>query len=110
MKLLCLMLVCAMIAALPAVADAADKKRPMVIDDLFQFKRVADPQISPDGGWVVYVVTTVTDVAGNKTQANLWLAPTSGGEPRQLTTTEKKDRHPRWSPNSKPAAAMASSG
>jgi dipeptidyl aminopeptidase/acylaminoacyl peptidase len=87
-----------MVAALPAVADA---KRPMTIDDLFKFKRVADPQISPDGQWVVYALTTVVDVAGNKTQSNLWLAPAAGGEPRQLTTTEKKDRHPKWSPDGK---------
>ena len=31
------------------------------------------------------------------------LASTGGGEskPRQLTTTSKSDRHPRWSPNGK---------
>lgn len=79
---------------------AADK-RPMTIDDMFKFKRVSDPQISPDGKWVVYVITTVADVAGNKTQSNLWLASTDGKERRQLTTTEKKDRHPRWSPDGK---------
>ncbi len=81
-----------------ASSSAADK-RPMTIDDLFKFKRVADPQISPDGKWVVYVITTVTDVATNKTQANLWLASTDGKTNRQLTTTDKKDRHPRWSPD-----------
>jgi dipeptidyl aminopeptidase/acylaminoacyl peptidase len=82
-------------------ANAADKS-PMTIDDLFKFKRVADPEISPDGKWVVYAVTTVTDAAANKTQSNLWLAPADGsGPPRQLTTTDKKDRHPRWSPDGK---------
>ena len=44
---------------LAAPAPAADKKRPMTIDDLFGFKRVSDPQISPDGKTVVYVVGTV---------------------------------------------------
>jgi dipeptidyl aminopeptidase/acylaminoacyl peptidase len=76
-------------------------KRPMTIDDLFKFKRVADPQISPDGQWVVYTLTTM-DVAGNKSTTNLWLAATDGKTPpRQLTTTDKKDRHPRWSPDGK---------
>lgn len=79
-------------------ASAADK-RPMIVDDLFKLKRVADPQISPDGKWVVYAVTTITDVAENKSQSNLWLASTDGKISRQLTTTEKKDRHPRWSPD-----------
>src|SRR5262245_30704475 len=81
--------------ALPAPAQ---DRRPMKIEDMFAYKRVADPQISPDGNWVVYVVTTV-DLPGNKTSSNLWLASTAGGEPRQLTTTAKKDRHPRWSPD-----------
>lgn len=76
------------------------ESRPMTIDDLLTLKRCADPQISPDGRWVVYVVTTITDVNSNKSQSNLWLAPTDGSTPpRQLTTTEKKDRHPRWSPD-----------
>jgi dipeptidyl aminopeptidase/acylaminoacyl peptidase len=76
----------------------AQGKRPMTVDDLFRFKRVADPQISPDGKWVVYTLTTV-DLGGNKTQTNLWLAPTAAGQPRQLTTSPKHDRHPRWSPD-----------
>jgi dipeptidyl aminopeptidase/acylaminoacyl peptidase len=71
----------------------------MKLDDLFAFKRVSDPQVSPDGSLVVYVVTSV-DLPGNKTTSNLWLAATDGKTPpRQLTTTDKKDRHPRWSPD-----------
>jgi dipeptidyl aminopeptidase/acylaminoacyl peptidase len=99
MKLACILLLFALAAAaLPASAEAA--KRPMTVDDLFKFKRVADPQVSPDGRLVVYAVTTVTDVAGNKTTSNLWLAATDGkSPPRQLTTTDKKDRRPRWSPD-----------
>jgi hypothetical protein len=58
----------------PTPARAA--KRPMKIDDLFRFKRVSDPQISPDGNTVAYVVTTV-DRKGNKSSSNIWLAPTA---------------------------------
>jgi dipeptidyl aminopeptidase/acylaminoacyl peptidase len=71
----------------------------MTIDDLFNVKRVADPQISPDGKMVVYVLTTV-DLANNSTSSTLWLAD-GNSNPRQLTTTTKKDRHPRWSPDGK---------
>ena len=77
----------------------AEGKRPMTIDDLFRFKRISDPQISPDGKLVVYVVGSV-DLGANSTSSTLWLASTDNkGEPRQLTTTTKKDRHPRWSPD-----------
>jgi dipeptidyl aminopeptidase/acylaminoacyl peptidase len=76
----------------------AQSKRSMQVDDLFRFQRIADPQISPAGKTVAYVVTAV-DLAGNRSASTIWLAPTSGGTPRQLTNTTKKDRHPRWSPD-----------
>ena len=88
--------VCLFLAA-PVVA--ADAKRPMKVDDLFRFKRVSDPQISPDGKTVAYVVGEV-DLAGNKSSSSIWLAASDGKTPpRQLTNTTKKDRHPRWSPD-----------
>jgi dipeptidyl aminopeptidase/acylaminoacyl peptidase len=83
----------------PMIA-VAQGKRPMKIDDLFRFQRLADPQISPDGRTVAYVLTTV-DLAGNRTASTIWLAPTGDGTPRQLTNTTKRDRHPRWSPDGK---------
>ncbi len=82
--------------AVPAAVHAdGPAKRPMKIDDLFAFKRVSDPQISPDGKAVVYVVAEV-DLPGNKTTSSLWLAPTDGkGEPKRLTTAAgKKDAPP----------------
>ncbi len=94
-----ILLVVLLLLAAPA-AVYAEGKRPMTIDDLFRFKRVSDPQISPDGKLVVYVVGTV-DLDGNKSFSTLWLASTDKGEPRQLTNTTKKDRHPRWSPDGK---------
>src|SRR5262249_42135427 len=63
-----------------------------------RFRRVSDPQISPDGKTVAYVLATV-DLSANKTSSTIWLAPTEKGEPRRLTNTTSKDRHPRWSPD-----------
>src|SRR5688572_26802683 len=80
----------------------AAEKRPMTLDDMFKFKRVSDPQISPDGKLVAYVITT-PDLDANSTASSIWLVPTDGkGKPRQLTNVPgKKDRHPRWSPDGK---------
>jgi dipeptidyl aminopeptidase/acylaminoacyl peptidase len=85
---------------LAAVATVAADKRPIQVDDLFKFKRVADPQVSPDGKHVVYQQTTV-DLDGNKSTTALWLAATDGQTPpKQLTSPGgKKDAHPRWSPD-----------
>jgi dipeptidyl aminopeptidase/acylaminoacyl peptidase len=99
MKRLALCIVFLFIAA-PVSAQPAEK-RPITVDDLFKFKRVSDPQISPDGKWVVYTVGTVDDVKTDKTSSNLWLASTDGKTRRQLTTTAKKDRQPRWTPDGK---------
>ncbi len=72
----------------------------MTVDDLLAMKRVADPQISPDGKSVVYQVTEITDVAKNQKHTHLWLAATDGKTPpRQLTSSGKSDTHPRWSPD-----------
>ena len=73
---------------------------PLTLDEFFTLKRVSDPQISPDGKSVVYVVATV-DMAKNATVSTIWLAPTDGSPPRQLTGGPKKDRHPRFSPDGK---------
>ena len=82
-------------------ASANEKARLMKVDDLFRFKRVADPQIGPDGKWVVYAVGTA-DLHANKTTYHLWLASTDkGGPTKQLTASAKSDRHPRWSPDGK---------
>ena len=84
-------------------ADAADptQKRPITVADLFQFARVADPQISPNGKLVVYQVSTV-DFDANKSSTALCIADVDGKTPpRQLTSSGKRDAHPRWSPDGK---------
>jgi dipeptidyl aminopeptidase/acylaminoacyl peptidase len=83
---------------IPSSCYAAEK-RAMEVDDLFRFERLGDPQISPDGKQVVFVVTTV-DLERNSTRSNLWIANVADlKNPRRLTTSEKKDLHPRWSPD-----------
>ncbi len=100
--ILLLAAVCAAVFAMEASIATAAERRPMKVEDLMRFQRVGDPQLSPDGKLVVYSITSA-DLAGNKTTTHLWLAPTdpNQGAPRQLTTSGKKDKHPRWSPDGK---------
>ena len=44
-----------LLISLPA---AAQDKRPIAVDDIFNIREVRDPQRSPDGNWVAYTVTT----------------------------------------------------
>ena len=87
--------------ALVTHAAAADK-RPMQVDDLFKFKRVASPRISPDGKLVVYQLTTVS-LEANKSSTALWVAATDGKTPPKqlLDPAGKKDTNPRWAPDGK---------
>jgi dipeptidyl aminopeptidase/acylaminoacyl peptidase len=95
---------------LPASSWCDEQRRAMTLADFFSLKRVADPQISPDGQWVAYAVGTV-DMEANKILYHLWLAPASGtGAPRQLTNAAKSDRQPRWSPDSKSILFESSRG
>jgi dipeptidyl aminopeptidase/acylaminoacyl peptidase len=80
---------------------AQETRRAMTLDDFFALKRLADPQISPDGKWVVYVQGSV-DMEKNRVQRSLWLVSTEKDKsPRRLTASEKSDGHPRWSPDGK---------
>jgi dipeptidyl aminopeptidase/acylaminoacyl peptidase len=95
------MYVALILLSLPLILSAGPRaaKRAPKVEDLFRFKRVSDPSVSPDGKSIVYVVASV-DLEANKTSSALWLAPAGGkGEARQLTNSGKKDRHPRWSPD-----------
>ncbi len=80
------------------MAAAASTTRPMTLDDLFALRRIAEPQISPDGRIVAYALTTV-DLAKNSTTSNIWTVATEGGAPKQLTSGTKHDRRPRFSPD-----------
>lgn len=88
------------------LATALAAGRALTIDDLLAVKGVADPQVSPDGKSVVYVVSE-SDRKTHKTVADLWLVPLAGGEPKRLTTAPGMDQHPRFSPDGKTIAFLS---
>jgi dipeptidyl aminopeptidase/acylaminoacyl peptidase len=68
-------------------------------EDLYALTSVGDPRLSPDTCRVAYVVNRI-DGEANRYRSAIWVAPVDGSEePRQLTSGERSDGSPRWSPN-----------
>ncbi|HEV2616254.1 MAG TPA: hypothetical protein VGU63_06545, partial [Candidatus Acidoferrales bacterium] len=98
------MLWCCLLFAASGVAQT--QKRAMQFDDLIAMHRLSDPQVSPDGKWVVYVVAT-PNMKANHSVSNIWIVPAEGGVERQLTRSGD-DSRPRWSPDGKQIAFLSS--
>ena len=80
--------------------------RPFSIEDLLTIRRVADPQISPDGRWIAYTIAD-TDKAANKRTTQIYLISITGGEPRLLTNEKQSSHSPRWSPDGRRLAFVS---
>lgn len=75
-----------------------DTSRKVEIDDLYRFRLISDPQVSPDGKTVAYVQIRLRK-KNNDYASNIWLVPRDGtGEPGKFTGSDKRDMSPRWSP------------
>jgi len=73
-------------------------KRKVTIKDLRRFKFVSDPQVSPDGEKVAFVLSTINfDEDGY--ERHIWMADTVTGKVEQFTHGLGSDTYPRWSPN-----------
>ena len=87
-----------LILALVSVICAQTARHPLRVDDIFRFKDVRDPQVSPDGQWVAYVVSTV-DMKEDKSSSHVWLIKIDGTNDRQITFGAEGEGSPRWSPD-----------
>jgi dipeptidyl aminopeptidase/acylaminoacyl peptidase len=84
----------------------AQPKRAITFDDLVGFGRVTDPQISPDGKTIAFVVTLQLKEE-NKSTSSIYLVNVSGGDVRQLTNAEGANNSPRWMPDGKNIAFIS---
>jgi dipeptidyl aminopeptidase/acylaminoacyl peptidase len=84
------------------VDTRAQARRPMSLVDLAELSRVSDPQLSPDGRYVVYALSHA-DWKANRAVWQLWRQEIGGGAPIQLTFNETGmiPGFTRWSPDGK---------
>ncbi|MFT5677651.1 S9 family peptidase [Patiriisocius sp. Uisw_047] len=66
--------------------------------DVFQLEYTGDPQISPDGHWILYLRTGF-DIMKDASARNLWLLSSDGSVHRKLTSSQENERQGRWSPS-----------
>src|SRR5215470_3817451 len=79
---------------------ASAQKRSLAVDDVYNVKDVRDPQRSPDGKWVAYVVSrAIKDT--DKNDSDIWMASWDGTQEIQLTSSAESESQPRWSPDGK---------
>jgi dipeptidyl aminopeptidase/acylaminoacyl peptidase len=89
-----------LVLTISSFAFAQSAKRLIKLDDLTRFRNINDPQISPDGKWVAYVLGT-TDAKEDKSSSHIWMIGIDGQNDRQITFSQESESNPRWSPDGK---------
>jgi dipeptidyl aminopeptidase/acylaminoacyl peptidase len=84
----------------------AQNRRAITFDDFISLGRITDPQVSPDGKTVAFVVT-YHDKVGNKTNSNIYFVSINGGEVKQLTMAKGANSNPRWMPDGQSIAFVS---
>ena len=89
------------------VSTADAQMRGVTAEDYLAFEALGDPQFSPDGSTIAFVVTKV-DTAQNRRRSEIWSVAADGGrEPIVLTTAPQSSNSPRWKPDGSALAFLS---
>jgi dipeptidyl aminopeptidase/acylaminoacyl peptidase len=81
-------------------------RHPFSPEDFFRVQDVSEPQVSPDGLWVAYVVAS-NDRDSDEARNAIWMASWDGKEHIALTPSADGTDKPRWSPDGRYLAFIA---
>lgn len=79
-------------------AQSAPSKTAPSVEQILSLKRVASPEISPDGRLVAYTVRQ-TKWDDNAYETQIWLVDVAAGTAHQLTNGKKSSQSPGWAPD-----------
>lgn len=85
----------------------ASAQRAVEARDLLRLRDVSDPQLSPDGGWVAYTVSTA-DTVRDRRDRDVWMTSWDGSRSVRLTSSPDQEHAPRWSPDGRYLAFLSS--
>ena len=74
--------------------NAQVEPRSLTIEKLYMTRQIGRPTWSPDAKSVAFI----SNMSGRN---NLWVVPTEGGFPTQLTVSDQRETAPTWSPDGK---------
>ena len=87
------------------------KPRTLKPEDIVALKGVGGGVISPNGKWAAFVRTVpILEEDKSEYRSHIWLVPTEGGKPFQLTNGPNGDGGLQWSPDSARIAFVSRRG
>ena len=91
------------------LAAQSPTRRAIVPADVYRIRTVSDPQLSPDGRWVAYTVSSV-DSAKDRNVSHVWMTSWDGTHTIQATSSTSSESTPRWSPDGRYLSFLSSRG
>jgi len=98
----CLILAFLISVAVPCFGQS---KHPFTFEEMMKLKRIGEPEVSPDGKWVLFSVGEI-DLEANSRTSHVWIVPTAGGQEREIIAGQDATR-PRWAPDGKRFAFLS---